>query len=112
MSISENILFYLNKQSRTQAELANAMGISKQVANKIVKGHKAVKVEELIKISEFLNISLEDLAKKSEVHNEEKSIYMQMLGEISNKDTVEYVVKLVDNLLLMNEEIEEYGIKS
>ena len=45
----------------TQQSLADALGISKQVMNKIIKGSKAINVNELTKIASILGTSTDVL---------------------------------------------------
>lgn len=108
--IGTNILFYLNKQSKTQVDLANGLGSSKQVVNKIIKGKKAIKTEELIAISKFLGISLEDLIKSKKNVSEPELGAVLLYGEIKNKDTADLILKLVSNLSNMEEELAAHGL--
>ena len=45
----------------TQLSLADGLGISKQVMNKIIKGSKAINVNELAKIAAILSTSTDAL---------------------------------------------------
>lgn len=59
--VGANIQKRLDFKEMTQQGLADALGISKQVMNKIIKGTKAINVNELAKIAEILNTSADAL---------------------------------------------------
>lgn len=59
--VGANIQKKLDIKGMTQQGLADALGISKQVMNKIIKGSKAINVNELAKIAEVLCTSTDDL---------------------------------------------------
>lgn len=59
--VGANIQRKLDMKGMTQQGLADALGISKQVMNKIIKGSKAINVNELAKIAEILSTSADDL---------------------------------------------------
>ena len=48
--VGENIQHLLDERGMTQQNLAEALGISKQVVNKIIKGNKAINVKEIAEI--------------------------------------------------------------
>lgn len=59
--VGANIQKKLDMKGMTQQGLADALGISKQVMNKIIKGSKAINVNELAKIAEILSTSTDAL---------------------------------------------------
>lgn len=59
--VGANIQNKLVEKGMTQQSLADALGISKQVMNKIIKGSKAINVNELAKIAAILNTSADAL---------------------------------------------------
>lgn len=59
--VGSNIQGKLIEKGMTQQSLADALGISKQVMNKIIKGSKAINVNELAKIADILNMSTDAL---------------------------------------------------
>ena len=59
--VGANIQKELNLKGMTQQALAEALGISKQVMNKIIKGNKAINVNEIAKIAEILGTSIDEL---------------------------------------------------
>ncbi|MBK5253343.1 MAG: helix-turn-helix transcriptional regulator [Peptostreptococcaceae bacterium] len=108
--IGQNILYYLKDQQLTQVDLATGLGTSKQVVNKIVKGKKALKMEELIAISQYLNIEFDKLVNgKREVEIEELEA-VHLYGTIENRKTADYILNLVSNLSYMEEELAAHGL--
>ena len=59
--VGANIQKELNLKGMTQQALAETLGISKQVMNKIIKGNKAINVNEIAKIAEVLGTSTDEL---------------------------------------------------
>ena len=59
--VGANIQNKLVEKEMTQQSLADALGISKQVMNKITKGSKAINVNELARIADILNTSADEL---------------------------------------------------
>ncbi len=59
--IGSKIRTLLESNSMSQTDLAQQLGVSKQVINKIVQGKKAINVEELTKIASVLNVTLDEL---------------------------------------------------
>ena len=59
--VGANIQKYLDAKGFTQQWLADALQVSKQVMNKIIKGNKAINVSELAKIASILGTSTDNL---------------------------------------------------
>lgn len=59
--VGANIQNKLVEKEMTQQSLADALGISKQVMNKIIKGSKAINVNELARIADILSTSADEL---------------------------------------------------
>lgn len=59
--VGANIQNKLDEKEMTQQSLADALGISKQVMNKIIKGSKAINVKELARIAGILSTSTDAL---------------------------------------------------
>lgn len=59
--VGANIQKQLDAKGFTQQRLADILGISKQVMNKIIKGNKAINVNELAKIASVLGTTTDEL---------------------------------------------------
>lgn len=109
--IGTNILFYLNEQKKTQVDLATGLGASKQVINKIIKGKKALKTQELVAISEFLGVSLEDIIEGKQTTEKSELEAVHLYGSIKNRETADFLLNLISNLSTMEEEIAAHGLQ-
>ena len=100
--VGENIQKELDRKSMTQQSLADALAISKQVMSKIIKGAKAINVNELSKIASVLGTtSLLTMNTESEIAES-----MAFMGTIQNEDTrnkVEMLRSAIDEILLLEE---------
>ncbi len=108
--IGSNILEFLRKQNKTQVDLANGINSSKQVVNKIIKGKKAIKTSELLTISEYLDVTLDDLVKKSDLNPGYNCDAFNLYGDIKNKKTANFILDLVNNISDMEEELTAHGL--
>lgn len=59
--VGANIQKQIDMKGFTQQNLADALGISKQVMNKIIKGSKAINVNELAKIASVIGTTADEL---------------------------------------------------
>ncbi len=87
--VGANIQKQLDAKGMTQQSLADALQISKQVMSKIIKGNKAINVNELAKIAEVLSISTDALLT---VSNEPVAVEnLSFMGAVHDADTLEKV---------------------
>ena len=61
--ISSNIMNNLKKNGKRQIDLANHLGISKQVVSNMLGGSRTINATELREIAVFFKIPMEDLVK-------------------------------------------------
>jgi len=61
--ISNNIMNIMKQNGKKQIDLADYLGVSKQVISKMLTGGRMINAIELQKISEFLGTSMENLVK-------------------------------------------------
>ena len=87
--VGANIQRQLDIKGMTQQSLADALQISKQVMNKIIKGSKAINVNELAKIAEVLSTSTDALLT---VSSESVAIEsLSFMGSVHDETTLERV---------------------
>jgi len=97
--IGANIKRQLDNKGMTQQALADSLGISKQVMNKIIKGTKATNVSELGKIADVLNVSTNYLLSTDEkIDNVD---YLSFMGFVNDED----ILKKIDNIKTAIDEI-------
>lgn len=87
--VGQNIQAALHAKHMTQQKLADELGISKQVMNKIIKGSKAINVGELGKIASVLEISTDNLLTCDDVSSDD--LCFSFMGRIRNDSTREKV---------------------
>ena len=87
--VGVNIKKYMEKNGFSQQKLANILGVSKQVMNKIVRGSKAINVAELAQIATAIGVTVEELLT---VDNVETSIDdMSFMGDVTDQETLEKI---------------------
>ncbi|MGE7869296.1 helix-turn-helix domain-containing protein [Bacillus paramycoides] len=87
--IGDRITDWLKSQGQSQTFFADRMGISKQVASKIINGKKAINVEEISKIAGIMNVSVDGLLKIDEPTPIIQEPIMFMIGKLDNENTKE-----------------------
>lgn len=104
--VGNNIQDILEAQGKTQKFLADQLGVSKQVMNKIIAGGKAINVAEISKIASVLNVPVERLLEvaraREPVHN------FSFKGQVKNEATrakIEILQTIIDEILML----EDYG---
>lgn len=108
-NVGTNILDILNNNGMTQAFLAEQIGISRQVLQKITKGKKAINVMELSKIAEVLGVTVDRLIQESSCKKEEDSIVMFM-GTLSNQNVkakFDFLITVIDEIVHLEEDLNE-----
>ena len=108
--IGANILWFLKAQNKTQVDLADALGTSKQVINKIIRGKKALKTVEMVAISNYLSVSINDIISKNSDTVEHEFASALLYGKIENRETADFIISLVNNLSDMEEELNAHGL--
>ena len=87
--VGANILDRIERKGMTQQSLADALGISKQVMNKIIKGSKAINVNELSKIASVIGTTTDELLT---VTGESVSAdSMSFMGLVTDEETLEKI---------------------
>ena len=87
--VGANILDKIERKGMTQQSLADALGISKQVMNKIIKGSKAINVNELAKIASVIGTTTDELLT---VTGEPVSAdSMSFMGAVTDEETLEKI---------------------
>ncbi len=102
--VGENIQGVLLRQGKTQQYLADKLGISKQVMNKIISGAKAINVVEISRIAQILNVAVEDLLAVTLA--QEPSHSFSFMGKVENEQTrekIEFLKNVIDEILFLEE---------
>lgn len=87
--VGANIQKQIDRKGFTQQRLADALGISKQVMNKIIKGNKAINVNELAKIASVIGTTTDELLTVS--GNPVSEDILSFMGSVTDEETLEKV---------------------
>ncbi|MCT4620491.1 MAG: helix-turn-helix domain-containing protein [Marinisporobacter sp.] len=108
-SVGRNISRILEEKNMSQKELADIIGVSKQVMNKIIKGQKAINALEITKIAEGLHVSIEKLTKENTIGRDTQPAF-EFMGEIKNPETrekFEFLKEAIFEIIKMEELLHE-----
>jgi DNA-binding Xre family transcriptional regulator len=108
VAIGARIQQHLDTQGRKQTDLAKALGISRQVLNKIIQGKKAINVEEIANIASALGVEIEDLLKVR--HESQENSMVLLMGSIDNESTREnlrFISFVMDEILELEDIVRE-----
>lgn len=102
--VGANIQKQLDAKGMTQQNLADALEVSKQVMNKIVKGSKAINVNELAKIAEVLNTSTDALLTVSNEPAEADNLsFMGAVHDCATLERVNLIRSAIDEIHMLEE---------
>lgn len=91
----------LKKNNRTQTDLANYLGVSKQTMSKMLSGARMISAKELIEISNYFNIKIDDLFIKEKKDKETNDVYA-LMGKVESeqaKQAIKNVDKIADLII-------------
>ena len=87
-TIGKNILERLEQIQLSQTDLAEKIGVSKQVVNKIVQGKKAINAMELDSIATVLKCTVDELIQNA-TDQTATDPFLLMMGSVSKSNTIE-----------------------
>lgn len=100
-TISNNIQMLLRQNGNKQNDLADALGVSKQIVSNMFSGNRMINAVELRKIADFFDVTMEKLMESSEDANSMDAIHVFM-GEVKTpaaRKSLEIADKLADMIL-------------
>ncbi|MBE6848004.1 MAG: helix-turn-helix transcriptional regulator [Ruminococcus sp.] len=102
--VGTNIKRELESRGMTQQKLADALGVSKQVMNKIIKGLKAINVTELAKIAAALGVTTDTLlnAETASV----PAVSLSFMGKIKTEEEqnkIDFIRSAIDDIYFLEE---------
>lgn len=100
-TISNNIQMLLRQNGKKQNDLADALGVSKQIMSNMLSGNRMINAVELRKIADFFNVTMEKLMESSEDADSMDAIHVFM-GEVKTpaaRKSLEIADKLADMIL-------------
>lgn len=97
--IGNNILIELENRHWTQAMLADKIGVSRQVFQKIIKGKKAINAYEIAKIAEILNVTTDTLLNTDKKIYLQEDLEIQLLGTFNNEDNFNFLKSIIEEYM-------------
>jgi transcriptional regulator with XRE-family HTH domain len=96
--ISNNIMNIMKQNGKKQIELADYLGVSKQIISKMLSGARVINAVELQKISEFLGVSMESLVKIPQVIPETNTVkaFMGRVESLEAKEGLKIADEIAD----------------
>lgn len=94
--IARNITEQLRKQNKKQIELAEGIGVSKQIITKILNGSRMVNAVELHRIADYFNITMEELVAEPK-HMSEANVIRAFMGQV-NTEAAREALEIADEL--------------
>lgn len=102
--VGANIQKQLDIKGMTQQSLAEALKVSKQVMNKIIKGNKAINVNEIARIAEVLNVSIDTLLiVDDEPIMVESFSYMGAVSDEAVLERINLIKSAIDEINMLEE---------
>ncbi|MCD7955920.1 MAG: helix-turn-helix transcriptional regulator [Lachnospiraceae bacterium] len=94
--IAHNVSEQLKKQNKKQTELAEGIGVTKQVVNKILNGSRMVNAVELHRIADYFHVSMEELVA---IHDMEQdgNVIRAFMGQVET-DAAREALAIADEL--------------
>ncbi|MBE6946348.1 MAG: helix-turn-helix transcriptional regulator [Ruminococcaceae bacterium] len=99
--IANNILMRLKEQNKKQVDLADGIGISKQIVSKMLNGSRSINAIELRKIAAYLGVTMDALARLPEIP-QDNNIVHAFMGRVTSeggKNALAIADKLSDMIL-------------
>ena len=99
--VANNVIEQMKKKNVKQIELANAIGVTKQVMSKMLNGSRMINIAELHKISEYFGIKMDDLMYESTVSQEENvvKVFMGKVNTEAAREALNTVDELADMII-------------
>ena len=107
--VGKNISMVMEQRGMTQQNLANRLGISKQVMSKIIKGNKAINVTELSQIASILDTTTDLLltVNNNTISSDFGCAFMGMIKDDETRVKVELLRNAIDQIYLLEELVNE-----
>lgn len=94
--VANNIAAQMKKNNTKQVELANAIGVSKQVMSKMLNGTRLITISELRSIADYYHVRTDDLMKEP-VSSCDSNVIRAFVGTVSS-DAAREALRTADEL--------------
>ena len=99
--VVNNIIDLMKKNRTKQIDLAETIGVSKQIMSKMLNGSRMISIAELHKIAEFYRVKMDDLMNAhAESHGE--NVVKAFMGKVNTeaaKEALQDVDELADMII-------------
>lgn len=82
--VANNIMDQMKKNNTKQIELANAIGVTKQIMSKMLNGSRLISIAELHKIADYFKVQMDDLMKSYDVPSD-MSVMRAFMGKVGSE---------------------------
>lgn len=94
--VTNNIADQMKKHNTKQIDLANVIGVKKQVMSKMLNGSRMISIAELRRIADYFHVSTDDLMKTPAAVCE-GNVVMAFMGKV-NTEAAREALRTVDEL--------------
>jgi len=94
--VANNIMDQMKKHNTKQIELANAIGVTKQIMSKMLNGSRLISIAELRKIADYYHVQTDDLMREPAV-SYDTNVVRAFMGKV-NSDAAREALRTADEL--------------
>ena len=94
--VANNIMDQMKKHHTKKIELANAIGVTKQIMSKMLNGSRLISIAELRKIADYYHVQTDELMKESSV-SYDTNVVRAFMGKV-NTDAAREALRTADEL--------------
>lgn len=105
--IGTKILAFIEASNMTQTELAEKIGVSKQVMGKIIHGKKAISIIEISKIAAAMGTTVDSLIQKTIADERPEPVFL-MMGRPQNpntSDSFRFLNHVMDEMIALEQSL-------
>ncbi len=103
--IGTKIAEFLESEGITQTDMADRIGVSKQVMGKIIHGKKAINLTEIGKIADVMNVSIDSLIRQQKNIELGDPIFLMMgsVKKANTEDDLRFLNHVMDEMIALEE---------
>ncbi len=99
--VANNIMDQMKNHNVKQIELANAIGVTKQIMSKMLNGSRMINIAELHRIADYFHVKADDLMKPSVTPSDTNVIraFMGKVGSEAAREALRTADELADMII-------------
>lgn len=112
MLIADRISDVLKKQGKKQTDIADSLGVSRQIVSKMLNGSRTISAVELKKIADFLHMSMDELM-RFPVRSGKTDVIHVFMGRVETEEAKKaiQIADRVSDLILFHNRVRENAEK-